>query len=291
VAYERISMIVTPKSDEVTRIDLNGFTSGFEKQILYLSDIHIDSPWCERKLLKRHLDEAQDNDAMILIAGDLFDAMQGPNDPRRSYRELKDYLKGNDYFDRVLDDAYEFFKPYAENLVMLGYGNHEYSVVRHNGTDLVQRFVALMRKLDSPIVAGGYGGFIRISVYDAASTPRDTTWTYYNHGSGGEAPVTQGVIQTNRQAVYIRNCDAVWNGHNHKGYLVPVETMQPNNKDVIEQNIMWFLRTPGYKNEMQKPAHGFAASRNMAPTPRGCIWGKLYFDDRKINILYTPDMI
>jgi hypothetical protein len=34
--------------------------------------------------------------------------------------------------------------------------------VRHNGTDLVQRFVGIMRGLGSPIVMAGMAGFVRL---------------------------------------------------------------------------------------------------------------------------------
>lgn len=268
-------MRITAKSDAVTRIDLDGYDDKWQQKILFLSDIHIDSPWCELKLLKQHLDMAKDENALILIAGDLFDAMQGKGDPRASYRDLLSRLKQPAYFDEILKMAFDLLLPYKDNLAMIGYGNHEYSVLHFNGTDLVQRFVAMMRSEGSQIVAGGYGGFVRISAYAGMDTPDATMWINYNHGSGGEAPVTKGVIQTNRQAAYIRNCDALWNGHNHQSYILPIATMYPNNKDVIQQGLIYFLRTPGYKNEYSNPAHGFAASRMMAPTPKGCIMGNL----------------
>jgi hypothetical protein len=283
-------MIVTPISESVTRIDLQGINSDWEKKILFLSDIHLDSPWCDRRLLKSHLDEAVKEDAIILCAGDLFDVMQGPKDPRSDYRELKAEYKTSAYFDRVLDDAFEYFKPYAKNFALFGYGNHEYGTLHHNGTDMVQRLVALLRSEGSPIVAGGYGGFIRIAGYREMGTPYMNYRIYYNHGTGGEAPVTQGAIQTNRQAVWVRNCDVIWNGHNHKSYIMTQSTMGLSNKDEIDQDLVYFIRTPGYKNEMKVPAHGFAASRNMAPTPRGCIWGTMKANGKKFAVKYTQDI-
>lgn len=285
-------MQITSKGDEITRIDIQGFSPDWKLRSLRLSDIHIDSPYCDRKLLKRHLDAALQDNAPVFINGDFFDAMQGPQDPRRSYRELKDYLKGNDYFDRVLQDGFEFMLPYKNILAMIGYGNHEYSVVRHNGTDLVQRLVALLRKEGSKVVAGGYGGWIRYSVYDnTINTPRDTYWVRYNHGSGGDAPVTKGMIGVNRQAVFLQGVNEVWNGHNHNDYITHISTLRPNNKDVIEQGLTTYIRTPGYKNEYQDTAHGFAVSRNMQPTPRGAVWCEMRRADRKIIASYTADVI
>jgi predicted phosphodiesterase len=288
-------MKIESKADAITRIDLQDFRVGWKQHILFLSDIHLDSPFCDRKLLKKHLDEAVDKNAIILINGDLFDSMQGRNDPRRSYKELKESLKGIDYFDRVLDDAVEFFRPYFAELALIGYGNHEYSIVHFNGTDLVQRFVGAMRGLGSQIVVGGYGGGIRIAAYnDNMTTPKDSLRIYYNHGSGGEAPVTKGMIQTNRQAAYIQNANVIWNGHNHQEYISNQSFISMTNKDKFEQGIVTFIRTPGYKNEYGDLSHGFngfAASRMMSPTPRGCAWGELSCTDKhKIAAKYTADV-
>jgi predicted phosphodiesterase len=288
-------LIITSKHDAITRIDIPDFVANWKQHILFLSDIHLDSIYCDIKLLKKHLDEAIEKNAMILIAGDLFDGMQGRNDPRSSYKELKANQKGIDYFDRVLQEAVTFFTPYKDNLVMVGYGNHEYSICHHNGTDLIQRFVGIMRGLGSQVVVGGYGGYIRIGVYDnKIATPRDSLRIYYNHGGGGEAPVTKGMIQTNRQSAYIRGADVVWNGHNHQEYISHQATVELTNKDVVKQGLVTFIRTPGYKNEYGDQSHGFngfAASRMMAPTPRGCAWGELSFCDKHIQGKYMADVI
>lgn len=287
-------MKIIQKADAITRIDISGFTSGWMQSLLFLSDLHIDSRFCDRRLLKKHLDEAISKNAIIFIAGDLFDAMQGHDDPRRSYSEIKSQYAGDNYFDLILDDAVEFFKPYKDNLALLGYGNHEYAVMHHNGTDLVQRFVQCMRGLGSPIVAGGYGGYIRIGAYDGGGTPRASLRIYYNHGGGGEAPVTKGMIQTNRQAAYIRGADVIWNGHNHQEYISHQAVIELTNKDVVHQGMVTFIRTPGYKNEygdQNKGFNGFAASKMMSPTPRGCAWGELSYDLTRISGKYTADVV
>ena len=285
--------MITAKQDAITRIDLQGFSADWKQDILFLSDIHKDSPYCDDKLLKAHLDEAVKRNAFIIIAGDLFDSMQGVNDPRRSYKELKASLKGIDYFDRVLDEAVEFFRPYAGNLAMLGYGNHEYSIVRHNGTDLVQRFVGAMRSIGSPIVTGGYGGFIRISVYQDLATPRDSYRIWYNHGSGGESSQTKGIPQAMRQAQYVQGVNCVWNGHNHQDYISSQAVLTLNNKDNVERKLVTFIRTPGYKLGYADDRHGYngyEVMKMMAPASRGCVWGELRAEGKRITAKYVQDV-
>ena len=76
------------------------------------SDLHIDSPYCRRDLLKRHLDKLDDN-SIALLGGDTFDLMVGRNDPRRSYA----YLQGLD--DNVTDTALDVVER-----VLMPYRNH-----------------------------------------------------------------------------------------------------------------------------------------------------------------------
>jgi hypothetical protein len=263
-----------------------------EQWFLLQSDVHADSIYCNRKQLTRHLKQAVERDAQILIAGDLFDAMQGTRDPRRSYKELKKSLKTDAYFDGVLDDVWSVYKPYADRLAMVGYGNHEYAVTRHNGTDLVSRLAERVKLEGGHMAVGGYGTWVRFSTYkESQSTPEDTAWMYAMHGAGGtDSPVTRGVIQTNRQAVYLKNVDVVWNGHNHNSYIVPIATVHPSNKDAIKQDITWFLRTPGYQQGFDDGIDGWAVSRGMAPKPTGAIWMHLKTVDHKIKLEFHQDL-
>ena len=42
------------------------------QRFLLLSDLHIDNPKCDRKLLLKVLNQAKEQNAIILIFGDLF---------------------------------------------------------------------------------------------------------------------------------------------------------------------------------------------------------------------------
>jgi hypothetical protein len=91
-----------------------------EVNILLSSDRHHDSMFCNRSLEEKHLKEAKRREAYIIDAGDLFDAMQGKFDPRRTYRDLRPEFKVSNYYDALLEDAMKFYSPFAENLLLLG---------------------------------------------------------------------------------------------------------------------------------------------------------------------------
>lgn len=111
-------------SPNVVRVKLD-CSQKKEHWFLLLGDQHWDNPKCDRVLLKKHLDEALEYDAGILDCGDLFCAMQGAWDPRKSKNDLRPEHQTGDYFDALVRTAADFYEPYAHNIVSLGQGNHE----------------------------------------------------------------------------------------------------------------------------------------------------------------------
>jgi len=77
----------TEKSRNVHIMDLP--KNEKECKLLLISDLHWDNPKCERKLLKKHLDEAKEKGAKVVINGDFFCLMQGKGDPRRNKDDIE----------------------------------------------------------------------------------------------------------------------------------------------------------------------------------------------------------
>jgi hypothetical protein len=134
--------------------------------------------------------------------GDTFCLMQGRGDPRRGKDEIRpEHNKGN-YLQAVVNDAVQWFKPYAKHIALIGYGNHETSVIRNVEFDALQMFVTLLNhECGSYVQLGGYGGAI---LFGFAHSPNTTHYTrfamHYFHGSGGGGVVTKGVIQLHDEA-------------------------------------------------------------------------------------------
>jgi UDP-2,3-diacylglucosamine pyrophosphatase LpxH len=239
------------------------------------SDIHYDSILCDVKLFEKHLKLAEQQGSPVIIAGDLFDAMQGRDDPRRSIEELKAEYKVASYYDAIVLDVSKFLQKFKVPYYIIALGNHETSVLRKINTDLVERLCYDLRLHGQPAEAMGYWGYIRFMFNYKHGGAAASKTLYFHHGTSTSAPVTKGVIQTNRQSVYIHDADFVLNGHNHHSYCLPVQieklnqkTMQPYTQSV------WYMRTPGYK---QSPGDsmqtwGYGAEKHRTPTPRGCMF-------------------
>jgi predicted phosphodiesterase len=264
--------------------------SGWEQYVLLMSDNHHDSPLCDRKLEEKHLKEARAKGAWILQAGDLFDAMQGRKDPRSSYDNLDPALKGDDYLDRLVRFNGDFLAPYAENILLMARGNHETSALKHYGVDLTSNLVYRLRsEYHSQAVAGGYGGWVRF-LFTMDKTKRASLNLKYFHGAGGGAPVTRGIIATNRQAVYLPDADIVWNGHNHEGYVTMIQRERISNAGKLFQDVQWHVRTPGYMNGYRDGSSGWAVESGMAPTPLGCVWLRLFREGDRIRVNAIQDV-
>lgn len=259
----------------VITVELNSGEETLEQAVYLISDAHFDSIASDRTVLKRQLDKALSEDALIILGGDWFDAMQGKFDPRRNLDELRPEYRCEKYFDVVVEDSAKFLEPYAKNIIAVTQGNHELAVRKNSNTDLVDRLVFHLRLAGSKAVTGGWKGWFRFLL--RSHNRSGNIKLFYSHaGAGSVAPVTRGVIATNRQAVYEPDADVIWNGHSHTAYIVPIVRERLSVKGKIYNDVGWFLRTPGYKRDWQMQ-DGFVAQKGLGPNPIGCARIELKF--------------
>lgn len=250
--------------------------------VLNCSDIHIDSKECDRELLKKHCEKAD----FIKIYGDLFDLMQGKHDKRRSYSDLKDRYKASNYIDEVIKDAVEFFKPFANKLLFVSYGNHETSVINNLGTNPISAFCMLMRMHGSNVVEGSYQGYI---VEQFKKPSKSTSGniniiiTAYHHGHGGAPQKTEGVLEMEADKAKFPNADIIMKGHNHFKWHNPGQTRYWLNKNYkIDKKVQHHVRLGTYKNS--KITDGWEIEKGFKPTPIGGYFVKYYLDiDPKVD--------
>jgi hypothetical protein len=96
-----------------------------KQEFLLISDLHWDNPKCNRDLLKSHLDEALKRKAIIILNGDTLCLMQGRFDPRGTKKDVRPEHNKVNYLDLVIEDCANYLAPYAHNIAVVGYGNHE----------------------------------------------------------------------------------------------------------------------------------------------------------------------
>lgn len=246
---------------------------GDEQWLLLQSDVHWDNPHCDREKLKSHLDEALARDAPVLDFGDFFCAMQGKFDKRANKNDLRPEHQTGDYFDALIRTAAEWLAPYQRILTVRGQGNHETKIFKNHETDLTARLVERLKVGGSDAVhVGGYSGFVVLRVR-YAGTKVQPVKLHYHHGFGGGGPVTRGVIQTNRMAVYLADADVVVSGHTHDAWQVPIARVKLNQDcTAVQHTRQLHVRLAGYKEEYGDGYGGWHIERGGAPKPTGSAW-------------------
>ncbi len=279
--------------------------AGEELNFLLLSDLHMDHPKCDRNLLKAHMDECVKKKGYILLNGDILCVMQGRQDKRHNKSSVRPEDMSDSYFDKVVENAAEFLLPYAKHILFIGCGNHEPALIKRLEIHLLQRLTDLIYyKTKHRIVLGQYHGWVYIKGLYGASKDRRGVRTisykiYHNHGSGGDAAVTQGAIEDHRKMTQVETADAIWMGHNHNKYSkqVAVHYLDTNPQSMVPKlRIVENIRTGTYKQEYT--GHGWHIETGKAPKPLGGVWMslKLTLSDNKaffashITPTWVPEM-
>jgi len=232
-------------------------TAKTSPSILFIADIHFDSIHCDRNLLTRHMRYCQQNHIDVFILGDLFDCMGGKYDKRTSKEDIRPEYNRSDYFNAIVDDAVNYFKKY-DVVKFVSEGNHETSVRARHEIDLTKMFC---RELG--IQGGDYRGFITINLRRNGGGGKKYVISY-THGSGGNSPVTKGVIKTNRRSSSI-DADLYISAHLHQAFQFPTNKWYVDNSDNIKSRSVHHVQTGTYENASSL----YADMREHEPSSKG----------------------
>ena len=261
---------------------------GAEQQFLLISDVHFDSKKCNRSALTKVMDEAVQRNAGILIFGDWLDVMGAKYDPRSGKSDIRQEYAVSNYFEAVVDDSVKFLKPYAANLLMISQGNHELAVKKRHEIDLLSILAYKLRaEAGWQGTIGGYEGWLQFR--HNRTTTHQTKVARFNHGTGGNSPVTRGVIQTNRRQVAV-DADIFITGHIHTQWSMPIPRVVLNQYGVEELKEVLHLQLGTYK-ESHTDRNGWEAMKGFHAPNIGGYWlkfgmagDKLYCSEERTRI-------
>jgi hypothetical protein len=245
-----------------------------ETKLALLSDIHWDNPKCDRVKLKDHLDYCLKNNIPIQINGDFFCLMQGKYDPRRNKKDILPEHNKSNYIDAVIEDAVDWWSPYAHLLTVIGYGNHETAIIKNLETDPLQRFVDLLNYTNkTSVYTGGYGGWMVLKYHLGNNTYMSKNLKYF-HGSGGGGIVTKGAINLTRSLEMYENMDIFIMGHIHENssrndVRDSIKYNPGKHTFEIEHKQIHLAITGSYKEEYQDGAFGWHVERGAPVKPTG----------------------
>jgi len=272
---------------------------GKSHRILQISDAHWDNKHCDRAALKRDMDEAVAGGWPIIMIGDFFCAMQGRWDKRADDKQLRVEHRGGRYLDRLVETAAEWLTPYAANIALITYGNHETSIIHHHQTDLLQRLHQELKHVAGYAgEIGAYAGFLKIGHGYREDRPEDRVNTViaWNHGYGGGGEVTRGMIDHSRTRSQAY-ADIYIGGHIHRRNSDENIIMELNEAaNTIRLRSQWFLRSSTYKQETgaaDNDVSGWHTERGRGERPVGGWWLDFKVErgttgKRHINVRFRP---
>ena len=249
------------------------FRKSLDQRFLLTADRHWDNTLSNWGLQQKHLQEAIARRAGILDFGDLFCAMQGKFDKRSDKDNLRSIHCQGEYLDSLVNSAADFFEASAKRFIMIGMGNHETAILKRHETNLTTRLVEeLNTRQGTDIYNGGYSGWVIFRLHNLASDEITTKKLWYIHGYGGGGPVTRGVIQTNRRAVYLPDADFVVTGHTHDEWIVPIQRnrIDDDGYQYLEEQV--HVQIPTYKDEYVDGYGGWHVETGKPPKPIGAMW-------------------
>lgn len=244
------------------------------------SDLHIGSAYADTRRIVADLSVAKAADARVLINGDVFDAI-GPGDKRFAASALSKAARGQDDVTRaVVQEAADLLRPFASIIDVIGIGNHEEAYIRRCNTDLVGLLLdTLNRGLEKDgdphrIAHGGIQGYIRTRFRLDGASSRITHHLLYQHGSGGDSPVTKGAIDAYRRLVNF-DYDCLTFGHKHNQTFGKDAFLYVNRFGRVRQRERCYVQSASYlwnyrRTTQSDPlAYSYAESKHHAPKPLG----------------------
>jgi len=245
---------------------------GKEVKIAMLSDLHWDNPKCNWDLLKNHLDYCLAKNIPVMVNGDFFCLMQGRGDKRGNKSDIRPEHNNAKYLDSIVETAVEWFSPYAHILTVIGYGNHETSIIKYQETDILQRFVDLLNyKNNSNVMTGGYGGWLIVKQF--YNSKYISYKIKYFHGSGGGGVVTKGALNLTRALEMYENFDIFTMGHIHENSarhdVRDTITHYSSSTYKLEKKELHLMITGTYKEEYGDGSKGWHIERGAPIKPIG----------------------
>jgi hypothetical protein len=267
------------------------YKAGWEQWYLLQSDHHRDNPKCQDEMLLKHLKEAQERKAGILMFGDYFCCMQGKYDKRHSKADLRPEHQVKDYFDALVRTETDFLAPFAENICVIGYGNHETSIIKRQETDLIARLVESLNnnvKPKKPVYAGGYGGYVKFTFGRGAegNSNKQSILMKYRHSGGSLGEISKGTLGVDRMAKAFPDADIIVSGDNHESWTMEITQERINGQGKIEHKDQLHIKLPTYKEEYGDGFMGFHVERNAPPKPLGAYWLRFFYDAASDSIKY-----
>ena len=260
-------------SENVHLFEFSGVRSGDVIPSLFCSDIHLDSIGCKRDILKKHFDEIKHANGLIFIFGDLLDVMGSYGDRRLQREDIDPQFiqHGRTYLDLVAEYTIEFLKPYAKNIALISYGNHEKTINKFHNHDILRTIVWALNLDDGVnIQLGAYSGWIFLRMRQEKGSGSQTCNIHYHHGFGGNAKRSKGMLDVQIEAMKYPDADILVRGHTHQKWYDPsTARVRVTRGGKIFKDKIKYIQSGSYVDGIGEGKSGWPVEKNFNPTDIG----------------------
>lgn len=200
------------------------------KHLLPLSDGHIGAPTCDYQKLQSTVQWALDNDAWVLLLGDLVENANRGSVGSGNYEQTLSPQEQQDF-------AVELLRPLAERGLILGavIGNHEWRTANDSGINITKNIC--------DILGVKYLGF---SIFVHATVGKQKYIIFGLHGASGGTSLT-GKINAVQKLAHHRDADIFLMGHVHDIWVGSDKIMKVDTKSkTVKEHKRHYVLTGAY---------------------------------------------
>jgi len=199
------------------------------------SDLHTESQACAVNLLDAHMKRrATLPNSYFACIGDIGNWIMPGDKRHQASTPIPEIASQDAYVTATIDYQYELLHDY--NWLWLGTGNHETSMLKYHGTDVVK---FLLDRLG--VTEGGYSGFARLRWHLHGKCVCTSTLLYHHGAWGGVA--TKGIIGAERYAASHDGWDVFVFGHNHHCHVHHNSKLYMTQNGVIKHRDCYIVNT------------------------------------------------
>jgi len=224
------------------------------KHLLPLSDVHIGAPTCDYAKAKRTVQWALDNDAWVMLLGDIVE-----NATRNSV--------GSGNYEQIMspqeqqDKAVELLRPLADRGLILGavIGNHEWRTANESGINITKNIC--------DILGIRYLGF---SIFAYLTVGKINYKIFAMHGASGGTTLT-GKINAVQRLAHHRDADIFLMAHVHDLWVGSDRVLKIDSRNkTVKEHKRYYVLTGAYLNYQGSYGEmkGFAPAKTGTPKIR-----------------------
>ena len=192
---------------------------------------------------------------------------------RRLQREDIDPIfiqHGRTYLDLVAEFTIDFLKPYAKNIALISYGNHEKTINKFHNHDILRSIVwTLNLENDVNIQLGAYSGWVFLRMKSPGGTSTVCN-IHYHHGFGGSAKRSKGMLDVQIEAMKYPDAHILVRGHTHQKWFDPsTARMRVTRNGKIYKDKIKYIQSGSYVDGIGTGKAGWPVEKNFNPTDIG----------------------